>query len=279
MPIRHVAGNVMWTVHGQVWAVYRVAGSGGGDTSRRSKNRRLGQLEALVKSLPGESMLLSLCPAVDPESVLAKMTTGIDLSVSARYRESTELLRGQLEQLELTGRTDWLAVPLPLSRGESVREVVAAARADVALQLGLLPRPVSAREEGERLAQAERMASVWPSGITLRPATTAEILWIYGHSTRRGLLEPVLPEGEPARMRGRGRGAASLGQVVLAEGGNLLEDLAGDARDVGWGSRGTGRGAAGGRAGVRGRRRRAGRWVRSRGGGWRSRPSTGRRIR
>lgn len=260
MPIRHVAGNVMWTVQGQVWAVYRVVGSGGGDTSRRSKDRRLGQLEALVKSLTGESMLLSLCPAVDPESVLAKMTTGagIDMMVSARYRQSTELLRGQLEQLELTGRTDWLAVPLPLGRGESVREVFAAARAEVALQLGLLPRPVSAREEGERLAQAERMASVWPSGIALRAATPAEILWIYGHSARRGLLEPVLPEGEPPRMRGRGRGAASLGQVVLAEGGNLLEDLAGDAGDVGWGSRGTGRGAAGGRAGVGARRRRAG---------------------
>lgn len=237
MPIRHVAGNVMWTVQGQVWAVYRVSGAGGGDTSRRSKDRRLGQLEALVKSLTGESMLLSLCPAVDPESVLSKMTTGIDLAVSPRYRQSTELLRGQLEQLEPTGRTDWLAVPLPLTRGESAREVFAAARAELALQLGLLPRPVSAREEEQRLAQAQRMASVWPSGIALRPATTAEVLWIYGHSARRGLLEPVLPDGEQPRMRGRGRGAASLGQVALAEGGNLLEEL-GQNDDVGRGGRG-----------------------------------------
>ncbi|MFB8085075.1 ATP-binding protein [Streptomyces sp. NPDC055992] len=247
MPIRHVAGNVMWTVQGQVWAVYRVSGAGGGDTSRRSKDRRLGQLEALVKSLTGESMLLSLCPAVDPESVLSKMTTGIDLAVSPRYRQSTELLRGQLEQLELTGRTDWLAIPLPLTRGESAREAFAAARAELALQLGLLPRPVSAREEDQRLAQAQRMASVWPSGIALRPATTAEVLWIYGHSARRGLLEPVLPDGEQPRMRGRGRGAASLGQVVLAEGGNLLEDLG--LND------GAGRGRRGGSSA--GRRRKA----------------------
>ncbi|MFB8087327.1 ATP-binding protein [Streptomyces sp. NPDC055992] len=253
MPIRHVAGNVMWTVQGQVWAVYRVSGAGGGDTSRRSKDRRLGQLEALVKSLTGESMLLSLCPAVDPESVLSKMTTGIDLAVSARYRQSTELLRGQLEQLELTGRTDWLAIPLPLTRGESAREAFAAARAELALQLGLLPRPVSAREEEQRLAQAQRMASVWPSGIALRPATTAEVLWIYGHSARRGLLEPVLPDGEQPRMRGRGRGrgAASLGQVVLAEGGNILENL---------GLNNGGHEAGGGRRGgsSAGRRRKAG---------------------
>ncbi|MFG3533047.1 ATP-binding protein [Streptomyces sp. NPDC047917] len=249
MPIRHVAGNVMWTVHGQVWAVYQVAGADAVHTSRRAKEQRLGQLEALVKALRGESMLLSLCPAVDPASVVAKMTEGIDLVASPRYRQATGVLRGQLEQLELTGRTDWLAVPLPMTRGESAREVFAAARADVALQLGLLPRPVSAREEDERLAQAQRMASVWPSAIALRPATTAEVLWIYGHSARRGVLEPVLPDGAGPRMRGRGRGAAALGQVVLAEGGNLLdEEQVSGSGDGGYG-----------RAGKRAGRRKAGR--------------------
>ncbi|MGW2182693.1 ATP-binding protein [Streptomyces sp. NPDC001732] len=237
MPIRHVAGNVMWTVHGQVWAVYRVAGADAAHTSRRAKEQRLGQLESLVKALKGESMLLSLCPAVDPASVVAKMTEGIDLGGCGRYRQAIGVLRGQLEQLELTGRTDWLAVPLAMTRGESVREVFAAARADVALQLGLLPRPVSAREEDERLVQAQRMASVWPPGIALRPATTAEVLWIYGHSARRGVFEPVLPEGAGPGMRGRGRGAAALGQVVLAEGGNLLDEL--DRQGLGGGGAGS----------------------------------------
>ncbi|MFI5753131.1 ATP-binding protein [Streptomyces sp. NPDC051644] len=250
MPIRHVAGNVMWTVHGQVWAVYRVAGADAAHTSRRAKEQRLGQLEALVKALKGESMLLSLCPAVDPAGVVAKMTEGIDLVASPRYRQATNVLHEQLEQLELTGRTDWLAVPLPMSRGESAREIFAAARADVALQLGLLPRPVSACEEDERLAQAQRLASVWPPAIALRPATTAEVLWIYGHSARRGILEPVLPDGAAPRMRGRGRGAAALGQVVLAEGGNLLDEQALSDGEVS-GSGRAGKGA--------GRRRKAGR--------------------
>ncbi|WNI34465.1 ATP-binding protein [Streptomyces sp. ITFR-6] len=243
LPIRHVAGNVMWTVHGQVWAVYRVAGADAAHASRRAKEQRLGQLEALVKALKGESMLLSLCPAVDPAGVVAKMTAGIDMVASPRYRQATAVLRDQLDQLELTGRTDWLAVPLPMGRGESVREAFAAARADVALQLGLLPRPVSAQEEDERLAQAQRMASVWPAGIALREATTAEVLWIYGHSARRGVLEPALPEGAGPRMRGRGRGAAAFGQVVLAEGGNLLEELdAGEGGDVSPGRGHAGRG-------------------------------------
>ncbi|MGW6564968.1 ATP-binding protein [Streptomyces sp. NPDC054975] len=252
MPIRHVAGNVVWTTQGTVWAVFRVQGADTAHASRRAKQQRLGYLEALVKQLRGESMLLSLCPAVDPAAVVAKMCADIDLGASPRYRMSVEVLRGQLEQLELTGRSDWLALPLPMQRGESVREVFSAARAEVALALGLLPRPVSAREEEHRLAQAERLVSMWPSGIGLRPASTAEVLWIYGHSARRGLVEPVLPGGAEGerRMRGRGRGAAALGQVVLAEGGHLL---AGQDQD--------GEAASGRRAGRRRENPFARRWL------------------
>ncbi|MFD8525568.1 hypothetical protein ACFV2D_37165, partial [Streptomyces capillispiralis] len=78
MPIRHVAGNIVWTVHGQVWAVYRVRGSGSAHASRQAKVQRLRQMETLVRQLKGESMLLSLCPAVDPASVVERMTAGVD---------------------------------------------------------------------------------------------------------------------------------------------------------------------------------------------------------
>lgn len=227
MPVRHLAGNVVWTVNGTVWALFRVQGADQANTSRKAKQQRLGMLESLVKQLRGESMLLSLCPQVDPVSVVKKMTVGIDLDASPRYTELAHRVLDQLEQLELTGRTDWLAVPLPASRRQTVRDAVAAARAEVALQLGLLPAAISAADEVERLDQAAALASMWPSGIQMRPATSAEILWIYGHSARRGVLEPLLPEGSRAPVaRGRGRGAAALGQVVLAEGGErVTEDL------------------------------------------------------
>ncbi|MFJ8848401.1 ATP-binding protein [Streptomyces cyaneofuscatus] len=224
MPIRHVAGNVLWTVQGQVWAVFRVRGSGSAHASRQAKVQRLKQTETLIRQLKGESMLMSLCPAVDPTSVVARMTAGVDMAASPRYRQSVAVLQEQLEELELTDRTDWLAVPLAMSRGEAFREAAAAARAEVSLQLGLLPRPVSAREESARLEQAAHMASMWPAGISMDPATTAEVLWIYGHSARRGLTEPVLPDrtaSKERRMPGRGRGAAALGEVVLWEGGDL----------------------------------------------------------
>ncbi|MFI5634699.1 ATP-binding protein [Streptomyces sp. NPDC051664] len=230
VPIRHMAGNVIWTTHGGVWAIWRVTGADQAHVSRRAKMQRLAVIEALVKQVRGEAMLLSLCPQVNPATVVEKMVAGVDTDASPRYEALAHRTLDQLEQLELTGRTDWLAVPLATSRRQTVTDAVRAARAEVALQLGLLPARIPAREELERLTQASELASTWPAQVRLRPASEAEILWIYGHSTRRGLIEPPLPEYKPNRGRTWGRGAAALGQAVLAEGAHSLADAEEDTR-------------------------------------------------
>lgn len=217
IPVRHIAGHVIWTRHGTCWALWRVEGSGHARSSRTVRERRLRALESLVKQLRGEAMLLSLCPQVDPAEVVRRMTDGVDLAACERYAQLATRVWEQLERMELTSRADWLAVPLPAgSKKQAAGEAFDAARAEMAQQLGLLPAPVSAREEVRRLRQAQDLAATWPATVALRPATEAEILWIYGHSARRGVLEPLLPD--PEQHAGRGRGAAALGEVVLAEG-------------------------------------------------------------
>ncbi|MFG2894922.1 ATP-binding protein [Streptomyces sp. NPDC048248] len=219
IPVRHIAGNVIWTRHGTCWALWRVEGSGHAQSSRTVKERRLRALESLVKQVRGEAMLLSLCPQVDPAEVVRRMTDGVDLAASERYAQLATRVWDQLEHLELTSRADWLAVPMPAGgKKQAAGMAIDAARAEMAQQLGLLPAPVSAREEVRRLRQAQDLSATWPSTVALRPATEAEILWIYGHSARRGVLEPLLPDPEQSAGRGRGRGAAALGQVVVAEG-------------------------------------------------------------
>ncbi|MFD4482801.1 ATP-binding protein [Streptomyces sp. NPDC058471] len=215
-----MSGNVIWTVHGSVWAIWRVEGSAHANASRRAKKQRLDSLESLVKQLRGEAMLLSLCPQVNPATVVERMTAGVDLAASERYTALAHTVLDQLEQLELTARTDWLAVQLPTTRRQAIGEALRAAKAEVAWQLGLLPAPVSAEDELERLVQAADLTATWPAGVQMRPASEAEIMWIYGHSARRGVIEPLLPENRAQHAtRGRGRSVAALGQVVLAEGG------------------------------------------------------------
>lgn len=220
LPIRHVEGNLIFTTQGVCWAVWRVAAANYSHAPATAKKRRLKSLGSLFKSLTGEPMLLSLCPQVDPVAVVRQMVADVDLAKSPRYERLGHAVLDQLESMELTGRTDWLAVPLPaLSRTDAVVSVFSAARAEFDLQLGLLPAPITRNEVVRRTEQAARMHAQWPSGVSMRPATEAEILWIYGHSARRGLAEPFLPDGTEQPMRGRGRSCAALGELVLGEGG------------------------------------------------------------
>lgn len=220
LPIRHVEGNLVFTTHGTTWALWRVEAANYSHAPAAAKRRRLDALEALFKALTGEPMLLSLCPQVDPVAVVRAMVADVDLARSPRYEALGHAVLDQLEEMELTGRTDWLAIPLPaLSRTDAVVSTLSAATADLALHLGLMPAPITRREVERRSEQATRMKAQWPAGIGMRPATEAEILWIYGHSARRGLAEPLLPDGTERPVRGRGRTVAALGEVVLGEGG------------------------------------------------------------
>ncbi|MBT2439841.1 ATP-binding protein [Streptomyces sp. ISL-36] len=225
LPIRHVANNLVFTTHGTTWAIWRVAAANYSHAPATAKKRRLKALESLFKSLTGEPMLMSLCPQVDPIAVVRAMVADVDLKKSPRYERLGHAVLDQLETMELTGRTDWLAIPLPpLSRKDAALSALSAAKAEVALQLGLMPAPITTDEIERRTEQAKRMHAQWPTGVSMRPATEAEILWIYGHSARRGLAEPFLPDGTEPGVRGRGRTVAALGEVLLAEGGTDFTD-------------------------------------------------------
>lgn len=231
LPIRHIANNVVWTTTGACWVIWRVAATNYSHAPSAAKKARLQALESLVKALVGEPMLLSLCPQVDPVAVVRAMVAGVDLEASPRYEQLGHAVLDELEAMELTGRTDWLALPLPaLSRRDAAMSTVSAARAEVDLQLGLLPAAITAAEIERRTEQARRMCAQWPTGVEMRPATEAEILWIYGHGARRGLVEPLLADGDEPAVRGRGRTVAALSEVLLAEGGSDAVNSAGGGR-------------------------------------------------
>ncbi|MGW5355280.1 ATP-binding protein [Streptomyces sp. NPDC004031] len=221
LAIRHVAGNVLWTTYGTAWGVWRVAPANYTHTTGAAKRQRLEEVASVVKALRGEPMLLSLCPQVDPRAVVRAMTDDVDWDTSPDYIDLADRVLTQLEGLELTGRTDWLAVPLPAaSASAAAAEVFLAVRADVAATLGLVPAPVGIAEQQRRIRQAQEMAAAWPAGIAMRAATEAEILWMYGHAAHRGITGPLLPDPSDAAVpHGRGRTVAALSEVLLTEGG------------------------------------------------------------
>ena len=172
LPVRHVAGNIVWTTHGTCWAIWRVAASNYSHAPSAAKKARLQALESLVKALVGEPMLLSLCPQVDPVAVVRAMVADVDLAASPRYERLGHAVLDELEAMELTGRTDWLAVPLPaFSRRDAVASLWSAAKAELDLQLGLLPAAITADEIERRTGQARGCMPSGPPGWRCAPPT------------------------------------------------------------------------------------------------------------
>ncbi|MEU6680885.1 ATP-binding protein [Streptomyces sp. NPDC046925] len=253
VPIRHIAGHLLWSAHGHVWAIYRL--HPGPDEQGRSqetvpgtyvppsvRDELLGKITHLVRSLSGAPRLFGLCAQVDPVEVAWRMTDGLEdeesgeaLTPAARpwvdhLEAALDLLQGQ----EMHQRTWWLAVPLE-SENQGVK-AAGALWAEVADTLGLRAAPVTRAEVNSVRQQAEQIEAQLAGAASYRPARPAEIVWMIQHAVHRGLAEPLLGEATLSDLYGgqvRGKllhspSYADLGQVRLEEGGTPPAEPADD---------------------------------------------------
>lgn len=242
--IRHIAGHLIWSTHGSVWAVYRL--HPGPDAHGRQESvqgtyvptavreEQIAKVTHLVRSLSGAPRLFGLCAQVDPGEVALRMIEGIEPAETAPgtgphpWVENVEATLDLLDGQEMHRRTLWLAVPLQSeSAGLQVSVSLGAAWAEVSPMLGMRPAPVARREVTFYREQASRVEAALAGGIAFRPARPAEIVWMIQHALHRGLAEPLLSEAETSDLYGgqlregvlRSPSYADLGQVRLQEGG------------------------------------------------------------
>ncbi|MBL1109409.1 ATP-binding protein [Streptomyces sp. 5-8] len=260
VPIRHIAGHLVWSTQGSVWAVYRL--HPGPDVQGRReetvqgtyvpaavRGEQLARITHLVRSLSGAPRLYGLCAQVDPGEVALRMIEGIEPAEQAPgagrhpWVENVEATLDLLDGQEMHRRTLWLAVPLQAeSASLQVSASFGAAWAEVAPMLGMRPTPVSRREVSAYREQASRVEAALAGGIAFRPARAAEIVWMVQHALHRGLAEPLLAEAETSELYGgqlrdgvlRSPSYADLGQVRLQEGGMEPDlDDAGELKGAG----------------------------------------------
>ncbi|MCX4515928.1 ATP-binding protein [Streptomyces sp. NBC_01619] len=228
IPFRHIAGHLVWSTSGSVWAIWRVSPMGGRYVPARVRDELLGRVTALVRSLAGAPRVFGLAARVDPGEVADQMVEGLDWQRLPAWCETTaaglDLLAGQ----EMHRRTLWLAVPLSSQSGRfDVAAAGAAMWSELSSALGLPPVPVAAEEVAEYTEQADRVQAALGGGLALRPAKPSEIVWMVQHAVHRGLDEPLLAEAERSPLYGgrvrdgelRSPSYAELGQIRLAEGG------------------------------------------------------------
>ncbi|MET7693871.1 ATP-binding protein [Streptomyces sp. NPDC005483] len=244
VPIRHIAGHLVWSTHGSVWAVYRLH-PGPDEQGRREetvqgsyvpaavREEQLTKITHLVRSLTGSPRVFGLCAQVDPGEVALRMIEGIEPAEAAPgqshpWVENVEATLDLLDGQEMHRRTLWLAVPLQSEgAGRQISAQVGAVWAEIAPALGMRPTPVARREVTAYQEQASRVEAALAGGVALRPARPAEIVWMVQHALHRGMDEPLLTEAENSELYGgqmregvlHSPSYADLGQVRLQEGG------------------------------------------------------------
>ncbi|GAA2418212.1 ATP-binding protein [Streptomyces mauvecolor] len=261
VPIRHLAGHLLWSAQGGVWAIYRLRpgpDEQGAHTEtvqgtyvpRQVREELLSKAAHLVRSLEGAPRLYGLCAHVDGGEVALRMLDGVDPTAGSAARQAgqhpwaqtVEAALDLLEGQEMHRRTLWLAVPLNTEKGALTwAGGVGAVWADLSSQLGLSPAPVSRREVAAYRRQAEQVEAQITGAVEFRPARPAEVVWMLQHALRRGLAEPLLAEAESSPLYGsrvqdgalRSPSYADLGQVRLLEGGTAPCEDDGDDEDEG----------------------------------------------
>ncbi|MFF3207711.1 ATP-binding protein [Streptomyces sp. NPDC002962] len=257
VPVRHIAGHLVWSTQGSVWALYRLHPGPDAQGRREEtvqgtympgpvRDEQLAKITHLMRSLSGAPRLFGLCAQVDPGEIALRMIEGIEGGETVvdglhPWVENVEAAVKLLIDQEMHRRTLWLAVPLQTERaGLRVSASLGAAWAELSPRLGMRPAPVARREVSAYREQASRVEASLAGGIAFRPASPAEIVWMIQHALHRGLAEPLLTEAENSELYGgqvregllRSPSYADVGQVRLQEGGvdpalDDAEELAG----------------------------------------------------
>ncbi|MET7621953.1 ATP-binding protein [Streptomyces sp. NPDC005408] len=232
IPFRHIAGHLVWSTSGSVWAIWRISPVGGRYVPTRVRDELLGRVTSLVRSLAGAPRLFGLAATVDPAEVADQMVVGVDWQRLPAWRETTAVGLNLLAGQEMHRRTLWLAIPLSSPHGRfDLTATRASMWSELSGTLGLAPAPVPADEVADYTEQAGRVQAALGGGLALRPASPAEIVWMVQHAVHRGLEEPLLADTEQSTLYGgrvaegqlRSPSYADLGQVRLAEGGRPVK--------------------------------------------------------
>jgi hypothetical protein len=235
-PARFVAGQLVWTYEGTVWAIWRVRPQTYPHRPLRDKLALHARTRGALMALGGESMLLGVCERIDPTTVVEAMADGVDLESHPAWAEVCLVTLDNLGTLALYRRAHYVAAALPRPVSQrTMRASLSAAGAKVGRRFGLPPVAIHRSEVLEYHRQADHVGEQLRGFLgrdRVRAAKASEVHWLYARATRRGVDEPSLSEFAEPHLRAAGKGddavlrgpsLMSLGDVLLREGGDASD--------------------------------------------------------
>jgi hypothetical protein len=222
-PARAIAGHVIWSNDGGVWALWRIQPFPHAYGTVADKLATHARLRGLLIGLPERSMLLSITERLDPWEVIAYMTDGVDLDTRPAWAQVCEATAAQLEDRPLHRRRHYLAAELPApTTRRPLLDAWHRATEQTAASFGIPPRPLAADEISVRHRQADALERTLGAHRCLDQATAGEIRWLYTRALHRGTNEPAYDHTwEPPPLADERGGAvlAPLTDAIVKEGG------------------------------------------------------------
>src|SRR5690625_1026847 len=227
-PMRAVSANVRWTRGGSVWADWILEGLSYGLRPEQEKFGARDLHTALIRALPGQSMLLGLSSSLDPRSIVEAMLEGIDEGEHPDWLAECHATLATLDALGPGERIYWLSVPLGTDQiSDRFAEPLKAAMANMRDWAGLPRAPIDPADVARRRQQAARVAENLPAPFCPRPATAAQMVWLHEHQLHRGLgADQIVPDSNAAHLMGDipHKSGSAFGDPLLDEGGQTDTD-------------------------------------------------------
>lgn len=220
IPERFLAGHLMWTRTGDVWATWRL------DPLPRPVTE-VGASEptathtALQRGLVGHEFLLEgLLTWTDPVAVVDRMLRRVDLAENPMWAAEADATIDQLQGEPLGEREWFLSVRLTKVDGKIRSNTIHQAALNVLLEAGGLSplRPTAAAVAAYRDA-ADLLARNLPTEFNVRPASESEQVWLRRHLQTRHADFPDSPAGADCGDVADVIGRSAFGALVLDEGG------------------------------------------------------------
>jgi len=189
-PIQDLAGHLLFSRDGTVWATWRLQGQPYGRRAVAEKEQIRLLHQMLYRSVGGESLHQGLEVDTDPVEVVRSMLRGLrqPLEQLPEWAAEVEATTERLESdLPLSQRTYWFSVPLRNTGASVLSEPLRAGVTSLLNHLGAPRRAPAAAVLADRLEQAAEIQALIPSPFKPRPATAAELIWIYRHAQTRAL--------------------------------------------------------------------------------------------
>jgi hypothetical protein len=218
-PARFISGNLVWTRDASVWAVWGVTPASFAYISGDEKLAFHERIRSSLIALPTDSLILSVCGAIDYKALAKGMLAGAD------RREDWRQACGASLQTVM-GWSSYerrFYVAARLGAGDrSLRHQVAALAASLTRGGGV----PSGADRGARHAEAGRLAAALRRSLDLTTPDAGELRWLYARALHRGIADQPF-DGAWSTPEVQQPALTAIHDVVLTEGGDRRDQRRG----------------------------------------------------